>query len=153
MSKAVVAVLAIILLVAAAFVLTSSTPDTNTETSPSAMPTSTPTPSNEEAELTGFGFMLAFADEDFENAYLALSENAKSQVSEDNLEEDLYAFVGEESIPEDGVSVEDILVVDNTAVLTVGMNYRSGRLLKNVNLVVENGEWKVDSVDPLEGSL
>lgn len=125
--------------------------------SPTAMPTVTPTPNttstpdarpnDEEAELTAFGFMLNFAEEDFESAYELLSENAREEVSIQNLENDLLVFVGVEDVPEMGVSVEDLQVSDEEAYLVVGMNYADDRPIKRVNLVVENGEWKVESVE------
>ena len=122
---------------------------------PSPTPTVTPSspvtakPSDEEAELVAFGFMQAFAAEDFAGAYASLSANAKANVSEENLRDGLMEFIAVSAVPEHGVSVEDLQVNDNEAYLIVGMNYSEDRLLKEVNMVVENGEWKVDSVETL----
>jgi hypothetical protein len=117
---------------------------------PTSAPSSTPTtatPSDEEAELVAFGFMQDFATEDYADAHEALSMEAKAIVSEANLEEDLMEFIGVEEVPESGVSVEDLQVSDDEAYLIVGMNYSAGRILRRVNMVVENGEWKVNSVE------
>lgn len=114
-------------------------------------------PTDEEAELVGFGFIqdfIALAPGALENpqavasAYAALSTSARAAISEDSLVNDLAQFVGVQDVPDQGASVEDLQVIsDNQAILVVGLNYSgSGRVLRNVHLVVENGEWKVDRI-------
>lgn len=113
-------------------------------------------PSDEDAEITAFTFMNDFIlsappESDMEaamRAYNALSTSAKEKVSEDKLAGDLALFVGVQDVPDQGVSVEDLQVEGDTATLIVGMNYSGGRVLKSVNMVVEDGVWKVDSIAP-----
>lgn len=115
----------------------------------------TPTPTNEEAELTGFNFILdailiisttSPETVTMERAVNALSLNAMQSVSKDTVSEDLATFLGVEIAPEQGASVENLEVNAEEAKLVVGLNFEAGRELRNVQLVVENGLWKVDSV-------
>lgn len=110
---------------------------------------------HEEAELIGFNFMLDFiaiappdSDSDaMERVYAALSGSAREQVSPESLVRDMAMFVGVQDVPDEGISVEDLSVINQTqATLVVGLNYSGGRILKNINLVAEQGEWKVDSI-------
>jgi len=111
-------------------------------------------PSDEEAETTAYTFMNDFVrsgppEPDMEaamRAYDALSAKAKEDVSQETLTRDLALFVGVQDIPDGGLSVEDLRVEGETATLVVGMNYSGGRVLKAVNMVVEDGAWKVDRV-------
>ena len=116
-------------------------------------------PDLEAAELTGFGFMQdlikAAPGEDDEAArerlYAALSERAKAEVAIDTLMRDIAAFVGIQDVPEQGVSVENLEVYSDTeTTLIVGLNYSSGRTLRAIDMVVERGEWKVDTITALE---
>ncbi len=113
-------------------------------------------PSHEDAELAGFGFMQDFAklttedddDELREKMYDALSEDAKERIAMDTFLDDVLEFVGVETVPEQGTSVEDLQITgDETAEFFSGLNYLDGRILRQLNLVVEDGEWKVDSVE------
>lgn len=113
------------------------------------------TPTNEEAELTGFNFILdaimvisttSPETVTVERAVSALSTNAASKVSKEKIAEDLATFLGIETVPEQGASVENLEVNGEQAKLVVGLNFSTGRELRNVNLVVENGMWKVDTV-------
>lgn len=115
---------------------------------------STP-PSHEQAELTAYNFILDFiaASPPQSNAqaatraYNVLSNSAKLRVAQNNIQSELEAFINVTGAPEQGASVEDLQVpTDRTATLIVGMNYESGRIIREVNLVVENGQWKVNTV-------
>ena len=116
-------------------------------------------PGEEEAELVGFQFLqdvIAAApgsedDDATQRVYSSLSRNARTVVSEDTVMADMAPFVGIQDVPDQGVSVEDLQVLSATeASLIVGLNYSSGRVLRSINMIVEDGEWKVDSVDSLE---
>lgn len=113
-------------------------------------------PSHEDAELAGFGFMQDFSkltteddDEELrERMYAALSEDAKERISMDTFLEDVLEFVGVETVPEQETSVEDLQITgDETAEFFSGLNYLDGRILRKLNLVMEEGEWKVDGVE------
>lgn len=110
---------------------------------------------HEEAELFGFGFMQDFllvappeADEEaIERMYAALSTAAKEEVSLDTFVRDIALFIGVQDIPELGVSVEDLQITGkDTAEFFTGLNYETGRVLRKLELVMEDGEWKVKSV-------
>ncbi|HDQ22919.1 MAG TPA: hypothetical protein ENN28_03000 [Candidatus Uhrbacteria bacterium] len=112
-------------------------------------------PSHEEAELVGYNFMLNFVamappESDpvaMEKAYNALSVSAKNQVSRENIVSEMAFFIGVQDVPDQGISVEDLQITDtDRATLILGLNYSGGRTIRNVNMVVENGEWKVDSI-------
>jgi hypothetical protein len=115
-------------------------------------------PSDEDAEIVGFLFIQDFiasappeTDEAAKvRAYNALSTEAKTGVSEDTLARDLADFVGVQDVPNQGVSIEDLVkpAVDR-AQLIVGLNYTGNYAVKVINLVVEDGEWKVDRIDTL----
>lgn len=132
---------------------------------PEVTPTTFESPSAnlEEAELTGFNFILNFitsappANEEGDiamiSAYEMLSEKAKDQVALDTLSRDLAMFVGVQDVPDEGASVEDLQIVSNSEViLTVGLNFSGGRALRDITLIIEDGVWKVDSVDPVTES-
>lgn len=115
-------------------------------------------PTDEEAELVAFGFIQDFIasappDPDAEaanRAYEALSERARLAISQDTISRDLAGFIGVQDVPDQGASVEDLQVSGDIGTLIVGLNFSGGRTLRAVNVVVENGVWKVDSVKPLE---
>lgn len=120
---------------------------------------STELPDMEAAELTAFGFMQdlikAAPGEDDEAArerlYAALSSRAKTEVAADAVMRDIATFVGIQDVPEHGVSVENLEVHSQTsATLIVGLNFSSGRELRAIDLLVEDGEWKVDMVTSLD---
>jgi hypothetical protein len=114
------------------------------------------TPTDEEAELTGFNFILdsiavaatTSSSTSTEDRVLgALSLNAQNSVSRETLSQDLAAFLGIQDVPDQGASVEDLQIISDTeAQLFIGLNYSGGRTLRTVHLVVENDAWKVDSV-------
>lgn len=116
-------------------------------------------PSQEEAELVGFAFVqdvikaAPSSDDDaaVTRIYEALSTRARAEVAVDTLTSDIALFMGIQDVPDQGASVED-LVIDSEAeaTLIVGLNYSSGRALRAIRLVVEEGEWKVDEVTTLE---
>lgn len=111
--------------------------------------------SDEAAELSAFNFILSFIkvappelDEESINQIMgALSSNAKTKIRRETIASDLARFVGVQDVPDQGASVEDLKIVSPTeAYLVVGLNYSGGRVLRNVHLVKEGGEWKVDRV-------
>lgn len=113
------------------------------------------TPSHQEAELVGFNFMLDFIaiappESDFEameRIYDNLSVSARQQISGEMFSRDLALFVGVQDVPDQGVSVEDFQVINDSKVaLIVGLNYSGGRVLRKINLIIEEESWKVDSV-------
>lgn len=113
----------------------------------------------ERAEDVGFQFMQSFSAlappspntirADF--AYNALSRDAMSEVSRQNLANDLMVFIKVQDIPDQGISVEDLQIRDASNVsLIVGLNYTGGgRVLRSVNLIKEANDWRVDSVTRL----
>ena len=113
------------------------------------------TPNAEQAELVAFGFLQDFVkvappEQDSEaitRAYDALSSGAKSKVTIDNISSDLANFVGVQDVPDLGVSVEDLQILnENESILVAGLNYSGGRVLKGVYMIVEDGQWKVEAV-------
>lgn len=75
------------------------------------------------------------------------SSAARAEVSEETLPRDIALFVKIQGVPNQGVSVEDLQIVSvHEAYLVVGLNYSSGRVLRNIYLVIEDGTWKVDRV-------
>jgi hypothetical protein len=114
-----------------------------------------PPPSHEEAEQVGYQFMLdvvaaAPSNSDEEAAqriFETLSSSAREGKSVDTIASDMALFVGIQDVPDEGVSVEDLQIKSPTeAVLTLGLNYSGGRVLRDIHLVVEDMMWKVDSV-------
>lgn len=114
--------------------------------------------SDQEAEQVGFTFMQNFLKSGppepdpkaQQEAYDALSQIAKQRVAQDTLTRDLALFVGVQDIPDQGVSVEDLQREGDTATLIVGLNFSGGQSLRAVELIVEEGEWKVNNIEPLE---
>lgn len=112
-------------------------------------------PSAEEAELIAFGFMLNFIDiappepsaESVNEMMDVLSSRALSRVNEATASSDFARFIGVQDVPDQGVSLEDVqLIADDSATVTVGLNYSGGRTLRDVHLIVQDGTWKVDSI-------
>jgi hypothetical protein len=129
------------------------------ETSPPPTQSAAPTPSGEQAETVGYGFILDFIaaappnanQEAQQNAYQALSANAQARVSTEAISRDLAAFMGLQDVPDQGASVEDLQIIsENQATVIVGLNFSGGRVLRAVDLIVEDSQWKVDSIRPLE---
>jgi hypothetical protein len=114
---------------------------------------------DEEAERVGFQFILDFIEVGppsmdqiaADRAYQALSSNAQASVNQETLSRDLAMFVGVQDMPDQGVSVENLVLnEDGNAILTVGLNYSGGRALRDITLIKENDEWKVDAVAIVE---
>jgi len=110
---------------------------------------------DDEAEKAGFQFVLDFIevgppsmDEAAANrAYQALSSTAQASIDQETLSRDLAMFVGVQDMPDQGVSMENlVLTEDGSAILTVGLNYSGGRTLRAITLIEENAEWKVDAI-------
>lgn len=113
-------------------------------------------PSAESAEVTAFAFMqdvllVMSGTEDplvASRLYESLSGEAKTHTSPGTIPLNITSFVGIESAPEQGISVEDLQIEsETTATLLVGLNYTSGRTLRAVHLVAEEGRWNIDSVE------
>ena len=114
---------------------------------------------HEMAEFRAYTFIQDFIEvgppepnpEAEERVYAALSERAKTEVSRERLSRDMAMFVGVQDVPDQGVSVEDLQVVDDENVVVVlGLNFSGGRVLREVYLVVEEDEWRVDRVTEFE---
>ncbi len=111
------------------------------------------------AEFRAYTFIQDFVEiappesnpEAEERVYAALSERAKTEVSRERLSRDMAVFVGVQDVPDQGVSVEDLQVVDDENVVVVlGLNFSGGRVLREVHLVVEEDDWRVDKVTIFE---
>jgi hypothetical protein len=116
-------------------------------------------PSDDVAELVAFQFVQDFVaiappninQQAEERAYQALSNSASENISRENLSRDLAGFMGVQDVPDQGVSVEDLQrPTADRAVLIVGLDYSGSRVLRGINMIVEDGEWKVDSVEIIE---
>lgn len=117
---------------------------------------------HEMAEFRAYTFMQDFVEvgppepnpEAEERVYAALSERAKTEVSRERLSRDMAMFVGVQDVPDQGVSVEDLQVVDDENVVVVlGLNFSGGRVLREIHLVVEEDEWRVDDITTPEDKL
>lgn len=111
-------------------------------------------PSDESAERTAFGFVQALIiaaqgnpdEQAIADVRAALAAGAPLDVSTSTATTTLATFLGVEAVP-DSASVEDLLVSDTAAVLTVGLNYDGApRQLRDVHLTIEDGTWKVTRV-------
>jgi hypothetical protein len=114
---------------------------------------------DEEAEKAGFQFILDFIEVGppsmdqaaAERAYQALSSRAQANINQETLSSDLAMFVGVQDMPDEGISVENlVLAEDGSAILTVGLNYSGGRALRAITLIKENDEWRVDAIAMVE---
>lgn len=114
---------------------------------------------HEMAEFRAYTFMQDFVEigppepnpEAEERVYAALSERAKTEVLRERLGRDMADFVGVQDVPDQGVSVEDLRVVDDENVVVVlGLNFSGGRVLREAHLIVEEDEWRVDKVTEFE---
>jgi hypothetical protein len=149
-------ILAILLLVTILFFRTAQAPDPTTNGTDT--PSEIAVPTHDEAEMTGFNFMqdvilVAPPVTDAEAAqriYQALSSSAREQVGETTVSADIARFLGIQDVPDLGVSVEDLQVSsDEEVTLILGLNYSGGRTFRALTMIVEDGEWKVDSVAAL----
>lgn len=113
-------------------------------------------PDYEQAEFVGFNFILDFIKiappesdpEAIERVYEALSAEAREEIDKENLVRDMAYFVLVQDVPDQGASVEDLQIVSDTvAVLVVGLNYTGSRTMREVELIVEDGEWKVNAIN------
>jgi hypothetical protein len=114
---------------------------------------------SENVEFVGYVFVQNFMksappqpdSQATQDAYDALSVNAKTKVSSDSISRDLASFMGVQDIPNQGFSIEDLQFEGlEKAKYIVGLNYSGGRVLRSINLIQEDGIWKVDSVNSLE---
>jgi hypothetical protein len=133
---------------------TGITPTPGVGTPPATQPEGT-APTDEAAEMTGTSFIQDVvasspptSDQNArERAFNLLSNNAQQVVGGSAQNANFAQFVGIQDVPDQGISVEDLQVNDNRATLSVGMNYSGvGQVIRNVNMVVEDNTWKVDSV-------
>jgi len=114
-------------------------------------------PSDEQAELTGFGFIQDFITSSDEknlssqqSAYQALSTRAQNTINPKSIYEDLLIFLNVNSAPEQGASVEDLQTTPTTATLIVGLNFSNRRILRAVHMIIENNQWRVDKIENLD---
>lgn len=120
----------------------------------------TPTlaPSHESAEIVGYEFILEVialapprtpTNDEIAGILNMLSDSARAQINNDTFSRDIAGFIGIQDVPENGASVEDLQIIsDQEVVLIVGLNYSGGRTIRNIHLVAEGGEWKVDRITP-----
>lgn len=113
---------------------------------------------SENVEFAGYAFIQNYINsaspqsdpQAAQNAFSSLSQAAKTKVSPDSISLDLAAFINIQGVPDQGFSVEDLQFEGlDKAKYIIGLNYSSGRLLRAINLIKENEQWKVDSVDSL----
>lgn len=85
------------------------------------------------------------AEQDLLNS---LSERVLNNIDTEMLATEMASFVGVQDIPDEGVKIGEITLLDEkNAVLDIKLNYSGGTIEKNINLIKENEEWKVDSVE------
>ncbi|MFP4022720.1 MAG: hypothetical protein ACLFNR_01020 [Candidatus Paceibacterota bacterium] len=112
------------------------------------------------AEETGVSFMenfIAIAPSSDDSAARSeilktLSKDALNEIDEDDLSKDLALFVGVQDVPDEGVEVQEVKITeaDSKAVVIIKMNYSGSSEEREINLVAEEGQWKVDSVSSPE---
>ncbi len=111
------------------------------------------------AREVGFDFwenflMLAPPAEDAEAGERLLdllSDRAREEVTRETLSRDMALFVGVQDVPDQGVEFEEVnMKADGSAVLPVNLNYSGGVTKRYIQLVKEDGEWKVDGVQSEE---
>ena len=113
-------------------------------------------PSDKEmAEGVGKSFMedfmaIAPPSEDLEAEVRILgkmSERALGEIDTETLSRDMALFVGVQDIPDQGVDFKEVnMENDVSAVLEVELKYSGSSAHRNIHLVKEGGEWKVDSI-------
>jgi hypothetical protein len=110
-----------------------------------------------EAELVGYNFMLDFFEiippknnlDAVERVYNALSAPVQAQLKKETIAADMVFFIGVEDAPGQGISIIDFQETsEKTAMLSLALNYSEKRVIRNINLVFEENEWKIDSVFP-----
>jgi len=112
--------------------------------------------SAELAEQVGVGFITEAVEaitldpdpQTLGRLYDTLTAQAKETVSLETITQDIARFIGVQDMPDLGVSVEDLQVGSDTQMtLIVGLNYSgSGQTLRAIELVLEEGVWKVNRV-------
>lgn len=121
-----------------------------------------PLPDHESAEQTGLTFIqdvIAVAPPATdataaERLYRSLSRSARADISVATIAGDMARFIGIQDVPDQGVSVEDLQIIGPTeAVLRVGLNYSGGRTQRDLHLIVEDQEWRIDRVSVVEEVL
>ncbi|MGM0482903.1 MAG: hypothetical protein ACQEP6_03540 [Patescibacteria group bacterium] len=81
-----------------------------------------------------------------------LSSSALAEIDEDNFSRDVALFVGVQDIPDEGYEVLDDAENESDAYMKVRFNYSGGPVLKRIEMVEEDGVWKVDSVSDVNES-
>lgn len=87
-----------------------------------------------------------FDEEATVRLYEHFSSNLKNEVPFDSMPGGLARKFGVQDIPDNGVNVLSITVDGNTATLVLRLNYSGGVVEREVFMVVESGEWKVENV-------
>jgi hypothetical protein len=78
----------------------------------------------------------------------SLSENVLSKIDKEMLATEMASFVGVQDIPDQGVEIGELTLIDQeNADLRIVLIYSGGEVEKIINLIKEEGEWKVNSVD------
>lgn len=115
-------------------------------------------PSSEEAEFIGHDFMLQFLklenEEDTkatEMIFFYLSKPAKEKIDKSNFKESINQFLKVSKIPKQGINIEDLQIKDfhNTSVI-IELNFSEKSKMRKLDLIVENGEWKINEVTEYE---
>lgn len=85
------------------------------------------------------------AEEDLLNS---LSENVINKIDKEMLATEMASFVGVQDIPDQGVEIGELTLLDEeNADLKIVLNYSGEEVEKIINLIKEGEEWKVNSVD------
>ncbi|MGM0482895.1 MAG: hypothetical protein ACQEP6_03500 [Patescibacteria group bacterium] len=88
----------------------------------------------------------AEGDEAKENLKSVLSNSALAEIDDENFSRDVALFVGVQDIPDNGYEVLDDVENESDAYMNVRFNYSGESVLRRIEMVEEEGKWKVDSV-------
>lgn len=112
-------------------------------------------PSDEEAEVVVLDFMNSFYSIQhirnkqylINRMYSRLSKDARKKISIENFITDAALFMGIESLTDTGISIKEINRISMyTVVVGMEMEYSGGRIIRRVELIVEDREWRIDRV-------
>lgn len=82
-----------------------------------------------------------------ERALEYLSKRAFNNLDMEKLSRDLALFVGVQDIPDQGVDFKKVVIEDDgSASLVVEFKYSGVSTHRNIHLIKEDGEWKIDAV-------
>lgn len=114
-----------------------------------------PQPSGEQAETSALEFvknaqavLSSETNTDSLNAmYNALSSNARQSIDLDTLSRETVKIVGPEGSE---VNVIDLIVENGITSVIVEFNYPEGATYRKINMVVEDKEWKIGSIEYID---